>query len=284
MASKRSIANLPFQFYGSKWELDSWLIEQLKPEHGETTLVLTHGGAGSPLWGIKKPWPVEVLNDLDCDIMRFFRMCREQSYELAMQILFTPYHRGEWEAAAKTYRERKTADLPDLERARQFAVVMRQSCCHSVGEVWSKVIGHSRRGMASGNSRWMNVPEAVMGVAQRLASVQLECKPALELIDEYDKPTTMFYVDPPYPLSVADSKPYKHQMTDDDHVALCRRLAKVKGSVALSSYKNNIYDRELPGWKLVQTRATCRSSVSATGSVAKEPTRVEAVYKKVRNA
>ena len=280
MAAKRSIKHLPFQFYGSKWGIDEWLVGHPPRDNGEKTLVITHGGGGSPLWRVNPPFEVEVLNDLNSDITHFFRVVRDRPSELALKLLFTPYHHGEWAEAAKQYKDGTLCELDELEHARRFAVVMRQSCSFAVGETWSRVLGHCRRGMASGNSRWLNVPESVLDAAKRLASVQLESRPALELIDDYDSPKTVFYVDPPYPECVANCKPYRHQMTDADHVELCRRLRETKGAVVLSSYRNPIYDRELPDWEVRETRVTCRSSVSTTGSVSPDPTRVEAVYKK----
>ena len=66
-------------------------------------------------------------------------------------------------------------------------------------------------------------------IALRLLRVQIENRPATEVIDLYDAPGTLFYCDPPYVhASRGDSKAYGFEMTDDDHRHLAHRTPQNK--------------------------------------------------------
>lgn len=257
-----TLDHTPFQMYGGKWEIASWIVEHLPPGQ---TLVLTHGGSGSPLWHIEPgTYPVEVYNDLWQEVFRFFNVCREEPEALAAVLLLTPYSRFEYGMC------KVGVDIADedLESARRFAVVARQSMSGEWGRAWSRVIAHSRRGMSSSVSRWLHLPETVLQVAARLSTVQIECQDALECIRQYDRPKTVFYLDPPYHPDTRIVGVYQHEYTHLDHVALLEVLQDIKGKAVLSGYHCELYDTELTearGWRTVEKFVACRSSNQSSG-------------------
>jgi DNA adenine methylase len=94
--------------------------------------------------------------------------------------------------------------------------------------------------------RWSNP-------TRRLAGVDLHCRDALELIEEYDGPDTLFYLDPPYhhaTRTVRDA--CHHEMGDEDHGRLLEAVASCRGLVAISGYANPLYDEALRGWERVE--------------------------------
>jgi DNA adenine methylase len=265
----RIVTQTPIQWYGGKWEIADWLASKLPRT---TTLVLPFGGAGSPLWHVD-PYPVEVYNDIDGDLVNFFKMCREHGNELAAAALeMTPYSRAEFD-------ECKTLEATNnIERARRFAYVGRASHGGAWGRSWSHVVGHSRRGMSSSVSRWLHLPETVTQVAARLKTVQIEHMPALDLIRKYDRPDTIFYCDPPYmPETRNGSEVYRYEMLFDDHGNLLDVLLACKGKVALSGYDCNLYRSKLSGWRTAAREVTCRSNITNHGA-ASRPTRTELLW------
>lgn len=76
------------------------------------------------------------------------------------------------------------------------------------------------------------------------------------MIAQHDDPDVLFYIDPPYPLSTRstvrspgdEGRGYRHEMTDAEHEALADRLHAVRGMVAISSYRSDLYDRLYGGW------------------------------------
>jgi DNA adenine methylase len=94
-----------------------------------------------------------------------------------------------------------------------------------------------------------------MAIADRMAGVCIENRPACEVMVQHDGPDTLHYVDPPYPLSTRSignphcKKGYRHEMTDDDHRVMAATLRNIDGAVVLSGYACDLYDLELfPDW------------------------------------
>ena len=78
----------------------------------------------------------------------------------------------------------------------------------------------------------------------------------MEVISAFEatlqNPTTMLYLDPPYPACVRGRDRYKHEMRDnDEHRGLCLQLSRLDCMVIISSYPNEIYDGLLPDWRTV---------------------------------
>jgi DNA adenine methylase len=84
--------------------------------------------------------------------------------------------------------------------------------------------------------------------AERLRGVQIENRPALEVITRYNYPNVLIYADPPYLLSTRYGKQYAHEMTKADHEDLLDALLDHKGPVLLSGYDNPIYRDALRSW------------------------------------
>jgi len=92
-------------------------------------------------------------------------------------------------------------------------------------------------------SRWLGSVETLPSIADRLLRVQIENRPAIELIRLYDGKHTLFYCDPPYPHSSrTDDKAYGVEMTDEEHERLAAVLHRVKGKVAISGYRCDLMD------------------------------------------
>lgn len=271
---KPTIPYPPFQYFGGKWEQAPWIVSHLPPGQ---TFVMPFGGAASPLWHIEPgTYPVEVYNDLDGSMVRFFRACRHHPEDLAMLALLTPVSRLEWDLC----RQDNVA-TDDLESARRWLTVARQSRCGAWGRSWSNSVTHSRRGMGSSNSKWLNLPEVILATAARMSSVQIECKDALEIIQQYDRPETVFYCDPPYHPDTRQSGSrdvYHHEMSSDDHVRLLNLLRGVSGKVVLSGYRCGIYDEALGDWGRVDREVPCRSNINNRGGTGSKPTRTESLW------
>lgn len=99
-------------------------------------------------------------------------------------------------------------------------------------------------------SRWLGGVDALPEIAERLARVQIENRPALDVINLYDDKGTLFYCDPPYLHSTrGDSKAYGFEMEEDEHIRLAAVLNSCKGRVALSGYRHPLLDKLYKGWR-----------------------------------
>ena len=103
-------------------------------------------------------------------------------------------------------------------------------------------------------SRWLGGITALPEIAERLLRVQIENRPAIEVIKLYDSPQTLFYCDPPYIHETrGDSKAYSNEMNNKEHEELAKVLNSVKGLVAISNYNCNLMRKLYPKGKWFKT-------------------------------
>ena len=89
-------------------------------------------------------------------------------------------------------------------------------------------------------------------IAARLLRVQIDNRPAHEVIAAYDTPDTLFYCDPPYPHeSRGDSKAYGFEMSNAEHEKLAETLHKVRGKVAISGYMCLLMEKLYGNWRRI---------------------------------
>lgn len=99
-------------------------------------------------------------------------------------------------------------------------------------------------------------------VQRRHPDVRCVNDDALAFLDRFDFGSggrVLIYADPPYLHFTRTSRHrYTHELTDDQHLALIRRLLAVPASVILSGYPSPLYDRELAAWRSVEFQAMTR--------------------------
>ena len=256
-----------FGWYGGKFNHLNWLLPLLpQTDH----YCEPFGGSAAVLLN-REPCSVETYNDIDGEVVNFFRVLREKSKQLVKAIALTPFSREEFYAACTDYGPH----LSDLERARRFFVRARQvrtglAQTASIGR-WANCKKTSRNGMSGVVSRWLGSVKGLPEVATRLLRVQIENRPALELIKLYDSPETLFYCDPPYPHEArGDSNAYAFEMSDEEHEQLANALRKIKGRAAVSGYRCKLTDNLYKGWHRTE------APVKKCHSVKKD--RVEALW------
>ncbi|MBN2379716.1 DNA adenine methylase [candidate division WOR-3 bacterium] len=243
LSRKKLIA---FGWYGGKYSHLKWLLPFLPKAHHYCE---PFGGSAAVLLN-REPSHVETYNDIDGEVVNFFRVLREQKEQLIEAIGLTPFSREEFALAVSESEEK----LSDLERARRFFVRARQvrtglAQTASLGR-WANCKRTSRAGMSGVVSRWLGSVEKLPDIATRLLRVQIENRPAIEVINLYDDKDTLFYCDPPYPHeSRGDSKAYGFEMTEKEHKKLAMVLRECKGKVAISGYRCKLMDDLYCSWR-----------------------------------
>jgi DNA adenine methylase len=240
---------IPFGWYGGKYSHLTWLLPLLP----DTRHYCEPFGGSAVVLINRDPSPIETYNDLDGDVVNFFKVLRDQREALIQAIGLTPFSREEFERAI----EEPNDGLSELERARRFFIRARQvrtglAQTATPGR-WAHCRLTSRADMAGAVSRWLGSVEGLAEVAQRLLRVQIENRPALEVIERYDSEETLFYCDPPYPHDArGDSNAYAYEMTDADHEALAKALHRVEGKVAVSGYHCDLLEDLYGDWHFVE--------------------------------
>ncbi|MFZ0050800.1 MAG: DNA adenine methylase [Desulfobaccales bacterium] len=236
---------IAFGWYGGKFSHLDWLLPILPRTHRYCE---PFSGSAAVLIN-REPASVETYNDIDGDVVNFFRVLRDRSNDLIRCIGLTPFSREEFHLAINNSMK----GISDLERARHFYIRARQARTGlaqtaTLGR-WANCKNTSRAGMSGVVSRWLGGVEALQEIAERLLRVQIENRPALEVIRLYDSTETLFYCDPPYLHETrGDSKAYGFEMDIDQHFELAQALGMCKGKVALSGYRCDTMDSWYKGW------------------------------------
>lgn len=239
-----------FKYPGSKWSIANWIISFF-PEHHS----YLEPFAGSLAVLMNKPRSnIETVNDLDGNVVNLFEWIRKDPERLAREIYYTPYARQVYDAAFEA--------VPEDSFARAVNFYIRLNMGHGFrtnGEKvgWKNDVQGRERAYAA--TDWCKLPDKVMQAAERLRGVQIECRPATELIPRFNYPNVLIYADPPYMLGTRHGKQYRCEMDDKEHEKLLNILIAHKGPVLLSGYDNELYSDTLREWHREET--TCYSQV-----------------------
>ena len=258
-------AMAPFQWFGGKGNLAKRIIPLLPKA---ITYAEPYAGAASVFWHLPRPYPVEVLNDLDGRIVNLFRVLQDRAKfeELAHRLVWTPYARDEFRRALAILQD---PDAPDIDRAWAFFVAQNQGFsgfADSDGD-WGRVLRGTERGIAPKPSQWRGRLKLLAHWHDRLTRVQIDSIDALECIRYWDTPDTLFYVDPPYVLETRKGGGYAHEADDQHHQALVQLLLNIQGKAVVSGYDHPLYKPlEEAGWHKTIIPTACHAAGRIRGS------------------
>jgi DNA adenine methylase len=169
----------------------------------------------------KEPSKVEVLNDLDGEMVNFFRICQQHYEELLRYMRFMIVGRS-WHQLLKAT---DPVTLTDIQRAARHLYLLKNSYAGLIRNLNYKCnVAHGP------NLNLERLPAIIEETHKRLARVQLECLPYEKVLEKYDREWTLFYLDPPY----FGLKLYRHNLTTADFEKMSERLGTLKAKFVLS--------------------------------------------------
>jgi DNA adenine methylase len=207
----------PLPYIGGKNRLAKQIIETF-PEH--TTYVELFAG-GAQVFFHKPPSRVEILNDLYGEVVNFFRVCQQHHAELVRCLNFTLSSR-EW---FSLFEKQNPDSLTDIQRAARLFYLQKNA--------YAGLVRNPHYSLSVTQPPGFNVeriPEILEKTHQRLQRVQIESLPYEEILKRYDRPTTLFYLDPPY----WGRELYRFNFSEADFVKLEERLRNIQGKFVLS--------------------------------------------------
>lgn len=215
-------------------------IIDILPSH--TCYVEVFGGAAWVLFG-KPPSDVEVLNDIDQELITFFRVIKKQPEEFLKSFDLELVSRAEFRRLASL----DTKKLDDMERAHRFYYLIMAG--------WGGELNYPRfqtsiQDGGHGN-RLIGALETLRSriepIHERLKTVIIENLDWKECMDRYDREGTVMYLDPPYPENGVN---YFHNMRDwREHEDLTERLMRTRCKWIVSSYDSPKVHELFKGYK-----------------------------------
>lgn len=180
---------------------------------------------------------------MDGQVVNLYRVLRDPvaSARLAEGLALTPFSREEYEAAYLICSD-------PVEMARRFLV--RASMGHGSNAATRKIrsgFRAKRAGAASPACDFSNYPSQVALFHARLQGVTIERKPALDILERYDSPDTLFYLDPPYVTETRtlNHTSYRHEFLDEDHEQLAAALNAILEGYQQNDQLNTIIKQDL---------------------------------------
>jgi DNA adenine methylase len=220
----------PFRWAGGKLRLRNKIIENLPPHE---CYVEVFGGAGWVLLG-KEPSKVEIFNEIDGDVVNFFRVVKNHPKALIESF--------EWELASREEFERlrdmPSRSLTDIQRAHRFYYLIMAAWGGELGSPRFQTSvsdgGHGNRLIGALKS----LSDRIMPVYERLRTVIIEQLPWEECIKRYDRPYedkgVVMYLDPPYP---GNNINYQYNMRSiEEHQELANTLRSLQARFILTIY------------------------------------------------
>lgn len=252
-----------FRYPGSKWSIADWIIDHFPEGYERMVYLEPFVGSGAVFFN-KAPGAVETINDLDSNIVNLFYVLREQPEELKRVLALTPYSREEYDRAFEPCED-------PLEKARRYMVKTTQA-------IGAKMAGTSKCGwrnhkqMKIGGTacKWGGITATIDVAAARLRGdtthlVQIEHMDALRLIERYNNPDVLMYIDPPYVRSVRKSGAlYAHEMNLAGQKQLLSLITQSRAKIVISGYDSDLYNTALDGWRKASTMSQTTSAKMAT--------------------
>jgi DNA adenine methylase len=236
------------RWFGGKWLLGRWIASHF-PAH--QTYVEPFGGLFSV--GLQKlPSVKEIYNDLHEGACNFLGRLRDNPELLIPLIEETQFDKEMFELSLET-----AGDL--IEAARRFYA----HCllAYTGGGISSGSTSAARLALVSSQKKDYSHLWAIAG---RIKNLQILKRDAMEVIREYDSPTTLFYLDPCYlPETRNSHTPYVHEMTKEQHIHLAQLLHSIQGMAVVSGYPSELYNQLYSDWQRFEKEAITTSKKRA---------------------
>ncbi len=235
-------------WFGGKKHLANIIIELVEDTPHSYYAEPFCGADGVFLRRTSKP-KSEVLNDANSEIVNLFCVMRDLGHELARQFDRCVSSRTVFAQLIATPAER----LTDIRRAARFAYIQRLTFggkpAHltTPGQMAPSV--HHPSPLTPARMRRL-----IIAAHERLQDVHIECLDWVAFIPRYDRPFTLFYLEPPYCNHETDYG--RGMFARKDFERMAAMLKRLKGRFILS-LNDTPEIRELFAWaeiKAVETR------------------------------
>jgi DNA adenine methylase len=239
----------PISYYGGKQMMLRHLLP-LIPEHNVYTEAFAGGAA---LYFAKDPAEVEVINDINGNLVNFYRVLKTEFIPLKKRIDGTLHSREEHEYAQIVY------DFPrffnQIERAWALWVMSKQSFASKLNGPW----GYDKKTNSVPKKIQFAKDAFTIEFSKRLEQTQIESTDALRIIRSRDTPETFHFVDPPYINS--DCGHYAgYNLADFQN--LLELLISVQGKFMLTMFPHPYLDEMINQycWKVKEVERTISAS------------------------
>lgn len=230
---------------------------------------------GGNLFFHKKRVSFETINDINSDVVNFFRVLKDENKfkEFYKLINLTPYSREIFTEAKNNY---KSYPFNTIERAYYWFITLRQSFSGNCSS-WSYGVNNTdNRKINQTIGRWLSCIDNLPEVCTRLKYTQIENDDFEKVIDIYDNDKCFIYCDPPYLHETRKEKNmYEYEMSRKDHERFLTACNKAKSKIMISGYYSDLYNTYLEKWIIKKHKVKVHMNNSRTS---KNSDRIECLW------
>ena len=212
--------NYFFGYFGGKTKVAGALASLIEKAQHQCYCEPFMGGA-RVFFAMKNPVKCEVLNDINGELVNLFRVVKHHKNALMEEFVWGLNARAEFVHLQQTPPE----TLTDIQRAHRFFYLQKTSFGGG-----AKTYGYDTKQRARLDPTRFDAH--LEKVQKRLRSVNVEHLPWQNAIERYDRPHTLFYLDPPY--HGHEDVYGKGIFAERDFAEIAHTLARIKGQFVLS--------------------------------------------------
>lgn len=234
----------PLIWFGGKGKQADYIISKM-PSH---KIYIEPFGGSAHVISQKSRINHEVYNDIDGIVVNFILQSIENTEKLIERCSVLPYSR-------ELYEKWRKEELPSdpLEKAVKFFYLNRSAISKGNSEEVPKTgWRHSTTSSQNPAMGYVNACQKIRTFAKRMQGVMIERLDFRTIVEKYDSPEALFYIDPPY---VGREKFYAGGFTLKDHYELGEMLNSVRGKVVVSYYDDQIINEIYGNWNIEKHEA-----------------------------
>jgi len=251
----------PISYYGGKQQMLSKLLPLL-PQHEVYTEAFFGGGA---LFFAKEPSKVEAINDVNKQVINFYRVAKKQFESLKDEIDCTLFAEQQYQEAKAIYKDPEMKET-DVLRAWSLFVLSHQTFLSNLEGSWKFSHDRNLAKMFQNKKDMFDIR-----YVRRLESTQIFCRDANRMLLNMDCPEAFHFVDPPYVNTVCG---HYEGYTENDYENLLITLSKLEGKFLLTSFPSEQLQKHTVknGWHQIEIvmSSGAKTSNKKTGDEAKK--------------
>jgi len=241
----------PIRYYGGKQRMLPYILP-LIPAH---TLYTESFIGGAAVFFAKAPVEVEVINDLNSELINFYRELKTNFAPLKLEVECTLHSRAQHDHAWYIYNHPEY--FSNTQRAWAVWMLSKTGFGGMLGASFGVDKAHNimTKSIAFAKENFTN------DLHLRLEHTTIEHDDALKVIARYDGENTFHFVDPPYIGSGCGH--YKGMFNAQNLQELLHLLTTIKGKFMLTMFPNNAIETtaQMYGWCIHRVERTISMTI-----------------------
>ena len=220
----------PISYYGGKQTMLKY-IRPLIPPHN---LYCEPFAGGAPVFFDKDPVRINVINDLNSELINFYKVVVSHMNKLKKEISQTLHSRKQHSHALYIYNN--PTFFNEIQRAWAVWVLSKESFSSILNAAFSVSKTQSKKPLKVQNAKLI----FENNLQSLLEQATIECDDAFKIINRYDTPDSLFFLDPPY--VGCNMGHYANMFNEQSLNQLLVLCSELKGKFILTMYPNQLIE------------------------------------------